>query len=47
MSTNKPWDIIPGELLCREMGIYAKYLDFDGNIRLYSNNKDINNILLD
>lgn len=45
-SVDRPWDIMPGELLCRECGFDVTYLDFDKSLRLITNNDEIKNIIL-
>ena len=45
-SVDRSWDIMPGELLCRECGFDVTYLDFDKSLRLITNNDEIKNIIL-
>ncbi len=47
LSTNKPWDIMPGILLCKEAGIQSKKLDFDGHLTLYYTNPAILDLFFD
>lgn len=44
-SVNRPWDIMPGELLCEECGIPIIYLDFDNQLRLVTNNEELKDII--
>lgn len=46
LATKKPWDILPGTLLCEEAGIKIYNLDFNGTLRLYTKNEDIKELLL-
>lgn len=45
-SVNRPWDIMPGELLCKECGIPITYLDFDNELRLVTANEEVKNAIL-
>lgn len=45
-SVNNPWDIMPGELLCKECKIPITYLDFDNQLRLVTDNNEIKDIIL-
>ena len=42
-SVTRPWDVMPGELLCKESGIKSMYLDFDQEVLLVTNNEDVKN----
>lgn len=46
ISTKDIWDILPGELLCSELGIKIYDLDFDDNLKLYTANDNIRKLLL-
>ncbi len=46
VSTSKPWDIIPGEFLCKCCGIPIYYIDSNKKVRLLTNNEDIKNLIL-
>jgi len=45
-SSQKPWDIMPGMHLCKEMGIKSYSLTFDNKLTLLTNNEEIKNLLL-
>ncbi len=45
-STKKLWDIMPGEFLLEEAGIKKYSMDFDEKLNLFTNNKDILDLLL-
>ena len=40
-AATSPWDVMPGELMCRELGIEITYLDKDKRVKLFSNNQEI------
>lgn len=46
ISSKKPWDVLPGILLCREAGINSLSLDFSNELQLFSKSQDINDLLL-
>lgn len=46
-SSNKPWDIMPGMHICKEIGIKAYPLTFDNKVTLLTNNEQIKNLLFD
>lgn len=46
ISSKNLWDIMPGELLCREVGIKPISLDFSESLTLYSKSKNITDLLL-
>lgn len=46
ISSQKPWDIIPGEFLCKVCDIPIYYLDADKKVRLITNNKEIKKLVL-
>lgn len=43
LSTNKPWDIIPGIFLCQEAGLDEIRI---GNLSLFSNSNELENLLI-
>lgn len=45
ISTNKYWDIMPGEFLCQECGIKIYYLDETKKVKLLTRNKEILDII--
>ena len=45
-SVNRPYDVMPGEFLCKECGISITYLDFNEEVRLVTDNKEIKDIIL-
>lgn len=45
-SVNRPWDIMPGEFLCKESGLPITYLNFENTLRLVTNNEEVKDILL-
>lgn len=47
ISTNKLWDIMPGEFICKECGIKITYLDFDKKLKLVTANELIREKLLE
>ena len=46
VSTHKPWDVMPGEFLCKELGIPIVYLDGDKKVKLLTINDDVKNIIM-
>lgn len=40
-STVKPWDVMPGELLCKECGIPIKYMDENKKVKMFTNNQQV------
>ena len=46
VSTHKPWDVMPGEFLCKELGIPIIYLDSDQKVKLLTINEDVKNLIL-
>ena len=46
VSTKKLWDIMPGEFLLEEAGILKYPMDFEGKLRLFTQNKKIIDLLL-
>ena len=46
-ASTKPWDILPGMLICKEAGIKMYSLDFDNKLHLLTNNEAIKNLLLE
>lgn len=47
ISTNKPWDIMPGEFMCKECGISTYYLDFDKKVKLITANEALKDKILE
>lgn len=45
-TTKKLWDIMPGELICRESGMKVIYLNGDKTIKILSSNEELINLLL-
>lgn len=45
-ASNKPWDVMPGILLCTEAGIKSYILDFNGNLKLFTSNPDLRDLIL-
>lgn len=45
-AATSPWDVMPGELMCRELGIEITYLDKDKRVKLFTNNQEIKDILI-
>lgn len=46
LSTKKLWDVLPGILICKELGIEKIPLTSNGSLELYSNSKELNDKLL-
>ncbi len=46
ISTKKLWDIMPGEFLLEEAGILGYPMDFEGKLKLFTQNKKIIDLLL-
>jgi len=46
-SSTKPWDIMPGMHICKEVGIKAYPLTFNNKLTLLTNNEEIKNLLFD
>lgn len=46
IATQKPWDIMPGEFLCKECGIKGAYIDFEQKVRVVTKNSELKNIIL-
>lgn len=44
-SSHKPWDVMPGMLLCKEVGIKSYLLTFNSNLTLITSNEEIINLL--
>lgn len=44
-ATTSLWDTMPGTFLLKEAGIELNYLDFDKKLSLYTNNKEIRDLL--
>lgn len=47
VSTNNPWDIMPGEFLCKECGIDLEYIDIENKVKLFTKNAEIKEIILE
>ena len=47
ISSDKPWDVMPGQFMLKEIGINSYPLDFNKKLRLFTNNEEIKNLLLD
>lgn len=45
-SVTSPWDILPGDLLCKEIGCKIYDLDFNSHLKLYTSNEEVKNLLL-
>ena len=45
ISTEKPWDILPGILMCKELGIKIYNLSFKNTLKLYTKNEKIKELL--
>lgn len=45
-AATSPWDVMPGELMCRELGIEITYLDKDKRVKLFSNNQAIKDVII-
>ena len=46
MSVNRPWDVMPGEFMCKELGIPITYLDFNNKLKLITNNDKLKDLIL-
>lgn len=46
IASKKPWDVIPGMLLCKEAGIDSYILDFNGNLKLYTSNEGLRDLIV-
>ena len=47
VSTQKPWDIMPGMHICKELGITRTELMRDGKLTLWTSNDKIKRLLID
>ena len=45
-AATSPWDVMPGELMCRELGIEITYLDKDKRVKLFTNNQELKDVLI-
>ena len=45
-AATSPWDVMPGELMCRELGIEITYLDKDKTVKLFTNNQEIKDVII-
>lgn len=45
-SSHKPWDVMPGMHLCKEVGIKSYTLTFNNQLTLLTNNEEIKNLIL-
>lgn len=46
ISSKKPWDVMPGDLLCKEAGMNVYNLDFKSNLKLYTYLDNLKDLLL-
>ena len=46
MSVDRPWEIMPGQFLCKELNIDIIYLDFDKKLKLITANNELKEIIL-
>lgn len=46
VSTNKPWDVMPGEFLCKELGLPIIYLDSEQKVKLLTLNDEVKKIII-
>ena len=46
LSTKKPWDIMPGLLICQEAGIKPYYMDFEQSLTLLTSNEQLKDVIL-
>lgn len=46
IATKKPWDILPGEFICKECGISTSFIDLNKNVKLITNNESIKKVIL-
>ncbi len=46
ISSKKIWDIMPGELICKECGITPQHIDVSRDVRLLTVNKEITKIIV-
>ena len=46
LATNKPWDIMPGEFMAQECGIKTSHIDVANNVRLLTNNEEIEKLII-
>ena len=46
LATQNPWDIMPGEFMCEELGFKVNYLDLDKKTRLITINEEIRDLIL-
>lgn len=45
-AATSPWDVMPGELMCRELGIEIVYLDIHKKVKLFTNSEEIKDVLI-
>ncbi len=45
-SSHKPWDVMPGMFICKEVGIKEYSLTFDNNLTLLTNNEKVKDLIL-
>lgn len=45
-SSHKPWDVMPGMLICKESGITSYHLDFDNKLTLLTKSQALKDLLL-
>ena len=46
ISSQKPWDIMPGMFLLKEAGIKSYSLDFKNKLKLFTSNEELKNLIL-
>ena len=46
-SSHKPWDVMPGMHICKEVGIKSYGLTFNNNLTLLTNNEDLKDLILE
>lgn len=46
LSNKKPWDIIPGLLICKEAGIMSYPMDFENRLTFLTSNVDLKDLVL-
>ena len=46
IASNKPWDVMPGQFILKEIGIKSYVLDFKEKLKLFTNNEEIKDLLL-
>ncbi len=46
LATTNPWDVMPGEFMCKELGMKITYLDLEKKARLITSNEAIREVIL-